>query len=49
MIWYLGWTAFLAVLLFFPVSRLSWVFCRGLVITFAALFNSNLFGIPGSR
>ena len=24
MIWYLGWTALLALLLFFPVSRLIW-------------------------
>ena len=75
MIWYLGWTALLAALLFIPVSRLIWalsarrleknlerklddeelagqkrragVIAVGVVMIFAALFNYNLFGIPG--
>lgn len=75
LIWYLGWTALLAALLFIPVSRLIWalstrrlerklgrklddaelagqkrraaVIASGLVIIFSALFNYNLFGIPG--
>jgi hypothetical protein len=76
MIWFLAWTALLALLLFIPVSRLIWVLSAGrlerrlerklddeelagqkrragvialgLVIIFSALFNYNLFGIPGS-
>lgn len=75
LIWFLAWTAFLAILLFFPVSKLIWVWSvrrmerklqRGLsdqeragqlrrarfiatfvVVIFAALFNYNVFGIPG--
>jgi hypothetical protein len=75
MIWYLGWTALLAALLFVPVSRLIWalsarrlerklerkldddeltgqkrragVIAVVVVIIFSALFNYNLFGIPG--
>lgn len=75
LIWFWGWTAVLAVLLFFPVSKLIWVtsvrrmqrklqrdlteeetagqlkrarfIALLLVVIFAALFNYNVFGIPG--
>lgn len=74
-IWFLAWTALLALALFFPVSRLVWVLSTRrlerkaerhldeaelagqkrranliaaiLVVIFAALFNINLFGVPG--
>ena len=73
-LWFFGWTALLAAMLFIPVSKLVWTFSVRrqerklerkldqseiagqlnrarfitifLVITFAILFNANIFGSP---
>lgn len=77
LLWFYGWSALLAAMLFFPVSKLVWTLSvrrqerkrerklteeeiKGqlsrarfitviLVVTFALLFNLNVFGIPVSK
>ena len=75
--WFFGWSALLAAMLFFPVSKLVWTLSIRrqerkrqrkldeaevigqmrrarfitffLVVTFALLFNGNIFGFPGAK